>query len=139
MLYEKASNEIYDGEMILDNLIQKIVEQSSVIRFSNNDLQYLYQATAVFSKVFYSKSSPGLGRMESLYLEILNAKVDHLKGFSKVILLFMYSNRHPLIMNELGPASDIISCFSESTEIKWGLGIDDSLGSRLALYMICSK
>lgn len=139
MLYLKSYNDIYDGELILDNLIQKIVEQSTMVRLNNNDLHYLYQASVVYSKVFYSNTSPGLGRMESLYQEILKAHIDNLEQYNRVILLFLHSRRSPLMMNELGAVADIMNCFSIDTEIKWGLGIDDSLGVRLALYVICSK
>lgn len=139
MLYLKSYNDIYDGELILDNLVQKIVEQSTMVRLSNNDLRYLYQASVVFSKVFYSNTSQGLSRVESVYQGIINAKIDNLGQYNRVILLFLHSRRSPLMMNELGAVSDIMNCFSIDTEIKWGLGIDDSLGVRLALYVICSK
>ncbi len=139
MLYIKSKNEIYDGELILDDLIQKIVGQSTLIRFSTNDLNYLYQESVVYSKVFYSRFIPGMTRMGSVYWEIQNAIGFELKQYNKVILLFMHSHRHPLMMKEFESVSDIVRCFPENVVIKWGLGFDDSIGARLALYMICSK
>ena len=139
MLYIKANNNVHDGELILDELIQKIVRQSTQIRFSTNDLNYLYQESVVYSKVFYSRFIPGMTRMESVYWEILNAISSELKIYNKALLLFMHSRRNPLMMKEIESVSEIVRCFSENVSIKWGLGFDDSIGVRIALYMICSK
>ena len=139
MLYVKSKNEIYNGKLILDGLIQKIVEQSTIMQFNNNDLDYLYQESTVLSKVFYSNFNPGIKRMESLYKEILNDTESDLKQYNKVVMLFMHSHSHQLMMNELDKVSDIVSCFPQNVVIKWGLGVDESIGARIALYLICSK
>lgn len=139
MLYVKSNNEIYNGKLILDGLIQKIVEQSTIMQFNNNDLDYLYQESTVLSKVFYSNFNPGIKRMESLYKEILNDTESDLKQYNKVVMLFMHSHSHQLMMNEFDKVSDIVSCFPQNIVIKWGLGVDESIGARIALYLICSK
>ena len=139
MLYVKSNNEIYDGELILDGLIQKIVDQATVIPFYNNDLDYLYQESTVLSKVYYSTFIPGLKRMESLYMEILKDVGSDLKQYNKVIMLFMHSHRHQLKMKELDTVSNIVKCFPLNAVIRWGLGFDDSIGARIVLYLICSK
>lgn len=139
MLYVKSKNEIYNGKLILDGLIQKIVEQSTIMQFNNNDLDYLYQESTVLSKVFYSNFNPGIKRMESLYKEILNDTESDLKQYNKVVMLFMHSHSHQLMMNEFDKVSDIVSCFPQNVVIKWGLGVDESIGTRIALYLICSK
>lgn len=139
MLYVKSKNEIYNGKLILDGLIQKIVEQSTIMQFNNNDLDYLYQESTVLSKVFYSNFNPGIKRMESLYKEILNDTESDLKQYNKVVMLFMHSHSHQLMMNEFDKVSDIVSCFPQNVITKWGLGVDDSIGARIALYLICSK
>lgn len=139
MLYVKSKNEIYNGKLILDGLIQKIVEQSTIMQFNNNDLDYLYQESTVLSKVFYSNFNPGIKRMESLYKEILNDTESDLKQYNKVVMLFMHSHSHQLMMNEFDKVSDIVSCFPQNVIIKWGLGVDESIGARIALYLICSK
>ena len=139
MLYDKSKNEIYNGKLILDGLIQKIVEQSTIMPFNNNDLDYLYQESTVLSKVFYSNFNPGMKRMESLYKEILNDTGSDLKQYNKVVMLFMHSHSHQLMMNEFDKVSDIVSCFPQNVVIKWGLGVDESIGTRIALYLICSK
>lgn len=139
MLYVKSKNEIYNGKLILDGLIQKIVEQSTIMQFNNNDLYYLYQESTVLSKVFYSNFNPGIKRMESLYKEILNDTESDLKQYNKVVMLFMHSHSHQLMMNEFDKVSDIVSCFPQNVVIKWGLGVDESIGARIALYLICSK
>ena len=139
MLYVKSKNEIYNGKLILDGLIQKIVEQSTIMPFNNNDLDYLYQESTVLSKVFYSNFNPGMKRMESLYKEILNDTESDLKQYNKVVMLFMHSHSHQLMMNEFDKVSDIVSCFPQNVITKWGLGVDDSIGARISLYLICSK
>lgn len=139
MLYVKSKNEIYNGKLILDGLIQKIVEQSTIMQFNNNDLDYLYQESTVLSKVFYSNFNPGIKRMESLYKEILNDTESDLKQYNKVVMLFMHSHSHQLMMNEFDKVLDIVSCFPQNVVIKWGLGVDESIGARIALYLICSK
>lgn len=139
MLYVKSKNEIYNGKLVLDGLIQKIVEQSTIMQFNNNDLDYLYQESTVLSKVFYSNFNPGIKRMESLYKEILNDTESDLKQYNKVVMLFMHSHSHQLMMNEFDKVSDIVSCFPQNVVIKWGLGVDESIGARIALYLICSK
>lgn len=139
MLYEKNNKELDDGNMVLGNLIQKIVDQSTVIPFSNNDLNYLYQESTVLSKVYYSNFSPGMKRMESLYMGILKDIGPELKQYNKVVMLFMHSHRHQLMMNEFETVSDIVAYFPQNVAIKWGLGFDDSIGARIALYLICSK
>ena len=139
MLYVKSKNEIYNGKLILDGLIQKIVERSTIMPFNNNDLDYLYQESTVLSKVFYSNFNPGIKRMESLYKEILNDTESDLKQYNKVVMLFMHSHSHQLMMNEFDKVSDIVSCFPQNVVIKWGLGVDESIGARIALYLICSK
>ena len=139
MLYVKSRNEFYNGRLILDGLIQKIVERSTIMPFNNNDLDYLYQESTVLSKVFYSNFNPGIKRMESLYKEILNDTESDLKQYNKVVMLFMHSHSHQLMMNEFDKVSDIVSCFPQNVITKWGLGVDDSIGARIALYLICSK
>lgn len=139
MLYEKNNKELDDGNMVLGNLIQKIVDQSTVIPFSNNYLNYLYQESTVLSKVYYSNFSPGMERMESLYMGILKDIGPELKQYNKVVMLFMHSHRHQLMMNEFETVSDIVACFPQNVAIKWGLGFDDSIGARIVLYLICSK
>jgi hypothetical protein len=139
MLYVKSKNEIYNGKLILDGLIQKIVEQSTIMPLNNNDLDFLYQESTVLSKVFYSNFNPGMKRMESLYKEILNDTGSDLKQYNKVVMLFMHSHSHQLMMNEFDKVSDIVSCFPQNVVIKWGLGVDESIGTRIALYLICSK
>lgn len=139
MLYVKSKNEIYNGKLILDGLIQKIVEQSTIMPLNNNDLDFLYQESTVLSKVFYSNFNPGMKRMESLYKEILNDTGSDLKQYNKVVMLFMHSPRYQLMMKEFGTVSDIVSCFPQNVVIKWGLGVDESIGTRIALYLICSK
>lgn len=139
MLYVKSKNEIYNGKLILDGLIQKIVEQSTIMPLNNNDLDFLYQESTVLSKVFYSNFNPGMKRMESLYKEILNDTGSDLKQYNKVVMLFMHSHSHQLMMNEFDKVSDIVSCFPQNVVIKWGLGVDESIGARIALYLICSK
>lgn len=139
MLYVKSKNEFYNGKLILDGFIQKIVERSTIMPFNNNDLDYLYQESTVLSKVFYSNFNPGMKRMESLYKEILNDTGPDLKQYNKVVMLFMHSHSHQLMMNEFDKVSDIVSCFPQNVITKWGLGVDDSIGARIALYLICSK
>ena len=51
----------------------------------------------------------------------------------------MHSPRYQLMMIEFATVSDIVSCFPQNVVIKWGLGFDDSIGARIALYLICSK
>lgn len=139
MLYVKSNNGLNDGKLMLERLIQKIVDQSTVIQFSYNDLNYLYQETTVLSKVYYSNYYQEIKRMESLYMEILKDVGSKLKQYNKVIMLFMYSHRHQLMIKELEAVSDIVKCFPQNVVIKWGLGFDDSIGARIALYLICSK
>ena len=139
MLYVKSNNGLNDGKLMLEGLIQKIVDQSTVIQFSYNDLNYLYQESTVLSKVYYSNFCPGTKRIESLYNEILKDVGFKLKQYNKVIMLFMYSHRHQLMIKELEAVSDIVKCFPQNVVIKWGLGLDDSIGARIALYLICSK
>lgn len=139
MLYVKENKELYDGNLALGNLIQKIIDQSTVIPINNNDLNYLYQESTVFSKVYYSNFNSGIKRMESLYMEILKDIGSDLKQYNKVIMLFMQSHRHQLMMKEFEAFSDIVACFPQNVVIKWGLGFDNSIGARIALYLICSK
>ena len=139
MLYVKSNNGLNDGKLILEGLIQKIVDQSTVIQFSYNDLNYLYQESTVLSKVYYSNICPGTKRIESLYNEILKDVGFKLKQYNKVVMLFMHSPCYQLMMKEFGTVSDIVSCFPQNAVIKWGLGFDDSIGARIALYLICSK
>jgi biotin synthase-related radical SAM superfamily protein len=139
MLYVKSNNGLNDGKLMLERLIQKIVDQSTVIQFSYNDLNYLYQESTVLSKVYYSNYYQEIKRMESLYMEILKDVGSKLKQYNKVIMLFMHSHRHQLMIKELEAVSDIVKCFPQNVVIKWGLGLDDSIGARIALYLICSK
>ena len=139
MLYVKSNNGLNDGKLMLEGLIQKIVDQSTVIQFSYNDLNYLYQESTVLSKVYYSNFFPGTKRIESLYNEILKDVGFKLKQYNKVVMLFMHSPRYQLMMKEFSTVSDIVSCFPQNAVIKWGLGYDDSIGARIALYLICSK
>ena len=139
MLYVKSNNRLNDGKLMLEGLIQKIVDNSTVIPFSYNDLNYLYQESTVLSKVYYSNFCPETKRMESLYNEILKDVGFKLKQYNKVVMLFMHSPRCQLMIKELEAVSDIVKCFPQNVVIKWGLGFDDSIGARIALYLICSK
>ena len=78
--------------------------------------------------------------LEKKKKEILsNLNESDLKQYNKVVMLFMHSPRYQLMMKEFGTVSDIVSCFPQNAVIKWGLGYDDSIGARIALYLICSK
>ena len=122
----------------IDDLIQQIVSESSLIHMNKHDLYYLYREKEVLKRRIYSFPREKESRMEAIFREVMEySQIDFLK-YNRVILLLETSPDKPLLMSELGILNEIIKLFPERVEVKWGLGWNRGIDDKVFLMMVCS-
>lgn len=122
----------------IDDLIQQIVSESSLVHLSKHDLNYLYREKEVLKRRIYSFPHEKESRMEAVIREMMEySQIDFLK-YDRVILLIETSPDKPLLMSELGVLNEIIDLFPKRVEVKWGLGWNRDIGDKAFLMMVCS-
>ena len=132
----------------IDELIQQIVEQTTLVRLDKSDLIYLYKEQVVLKRRINSFPRTNESRMESILRELSRmesilrelaeyASIDF-GCYNKVVLLVRTSQKHPLLMEELRYIHDVIKLFPNGVEIRWGMGYDNSLDEKVLLMLVCS-
>ena len=122
----------------IDELIQQIVEQATLIRLDKSDLIYLYKEQVVLKRRINSFPRTNESRMESILRELTEYASIDFECYNKVVLLVRTSQKHPLLMEELRYIHDVIKLFPNGVEIRWGLGYDNSLDEKVLLMLVCS-
>ena len=122
----------------IDELIQQIVEQATLIRLDKSDLIYLYKEQVVLKRRINSFPRTNESRMESILHELTEYASIDFGCYNKVVLLVRTSQKHPLLMEELRYIHDVIKMFPDGVEIRWGMGYDNSLDEKVLLMLVCS-
>ncbi len=122
----------------IDELIQQIVEQTTLVRLDKSDLIYLYKEKIVLKRRINSFPRTNESRMESILLELTEYASIYFGCYNKVVLLVRTSQKHPLLMEELRYIHDVIKLFRDGVEIRWGMGYDNSLDEKVLLMLVCS-
>lgn len=78
-------------------------------------------------------------RMESIVEQIKTYEPADLRTFEHVVFFIQTSKEHPLVISELSQLQELTMMFSSTTDILWGLGVDDTLDDRLYFTLVCSK
>jgi cell division GTPase FtsZ len=122
----------------IDELIQQIVEQATLVRLDKSDLIYLYKEQVVLKRRINSFPRTNESRMESILHELTEYASIDFGCYNKVVLLVRTSQKHPLLMEELRYIHDVIKLFPDGVEIRWGMGYDNSLDEKVLLMLVCS-
>ena len=122
----------------IDELIQQIVEQATLVRLDKSDLIYLYKEQVVLKRRINSFPRTNESRMESILHELTEYASIDFGCYNKVVLLVRTSQKHPLLMEELRYIHDVIKLFPGGVEIRWGMGYDNSLDEKVLLMLVCS-
>lgn len=122
----------------IDELIQQIVEQATLVRLDKSDLIYLYKEQVVLKRRINSFPRTNESRMESILRELTEYASIDFGCYNKVVLLVRTSQKHPLLMEELRYIHDVIKAFPNGIEIRWGMGYDNSLDEKVLLMLVCS-
>lgn len=122
----------------IDELIQQIVEQATLVRLDKSDLIYLYKEQVVLKRRINSFPRTNESRMESILRELTEYASIDFGYYNKVVLLVRTSQKHPLLMEELRYIHDVIKVFPNGIEIRWGMGYDNSLDEKVLLMLVCS-
>ena len=122
----------------IDELIQQIVEQATLIRLDKSDLIYLYKEQVVLKRRINSFPRTNESRMKSILHELTEYASIDFGCYNKVVLLVRTSQKHPLLMEELRYIHDVIKQFPNGVEIRWGMGYDNSLDEKALLMLVCS-
>jgi cell division GTPase FtsZ len=122
----------------IDELIQQIVEQATLVRLDKSDLIYLYKEQVVLKRRINSFPRTNESRMESILHELTEYASIDFGCYNKVVLLVRTSQKHPLLMEELRYIHDVIKQFPNGVEIRWGMGYDNSLDEKALLMLVCS-
>ena len=126
------------SEPEIDELIQQIVEQATLVRLDKSDLIYLYKEQVVLKRRINSFPRTNESRMESILHELTEYASIDFGCYNKVVLLVRTSQKHPLLMEELRYIHDVIKLFPNGVEIRWGMGYDNSLDEKVLLMLVCS-
>ena len=98
----------------VDEIIWQMTHGSQLIPMMVKDLEYLYEVSFIAKRRFYSVSEYR-------------------------IILIQTSKDHPLIMSELQRLNEITNGLSSKAEIRWGVGINESLEDRVFIMIVYSK
>ena len=123
----------------VDEIVWKMSHGSQIVPINAPEIEYLYDESVIVKRRFCSFAKDGEERMKSVVREMKKYEPADKKSFERVLILIQTSKEHPLIMSELQSLSDITEGFSPKAEIRWGLGIDDDLGEKMFIMLVCSK
>ena len=123
----------------VDEVVWFMTHETHVVPLKQERLMYLYDEESMMKRALYSLRKDGMNRMESIIDGVNAIGPDDLKTYKHVIFLLQTSEDYPLIMCELNKLQDLTIMFSSTTEILWGLGVNNTLDDRLFFMLVCSK
>lgn len=123
----------------IDEMVWQITRESQIVPLKIEELEYLYEESVIVKRRFCSCEENQEERMKNVVHEMKKYEPADKKSFDHVLILIQTSKEHPLMMSELQGMSDILEDFSPKADIRWGLGTNDDLGSRMFIMVVCSK
>ena len=139
-LFNEASN-LYGSALKaeIDEIVCQITHESQIVPLKIEELEYLYEESVILKRRFCSCEENQEERMKNVFREMKKYEPADKKSFDHVLILIQTSKEHPLMMSELQGMSDILEDFTPKADIRWGLGTNDDLGSRMFIMVVCSK
>lgn len=123
----------------IDEMVWQITRESQIVPLKIEELEYLYEESVIVKRRFCSCEENQEERMKNVIREMKKYEPADKKSFDHVLILIQTSKEHPLMMSELQGMSDILEDFTPKADIRWGLGTNDDLGSRMFIMVVCSK
>ena len=123
----------------VDEIVWQITHESQIVPLKIEELEYLYEESVIVKRRFCSCEENQEERMKNVVREMKKYEPADKKSFDHVLILIQTSKEHPLMMSELQGMSDILEDFSPKADIRWGLGTNEDLGSRMFIMVVCSK
>ncbi len=131
-----TTTKIIKSHREIDELTKEIIKSNSLISLDENDMSYLYDEKEILEVCITASSSEGEDRMDAIYREF---KEGGYTSYDKVLLSITYSEQHPMMMEDMNKVHDIMELFPGEFAIKWGVGVDKSLGDQVKVVMILSR
>lgn len=123
----------------IDEMVWQITRESQIVPLKIEELEYLYEESVIVKRRFCSCEENQEERMKNVVREMKKYEPADKKSFDHVLILIQTSKEHPLMMSELQGMSDILEDFTPKADIRWGLGTNEDLGSRMFIMVVCSK
>lgn len=123
----------------VDEIVWQITHESQIVPLKIEELEYLYEESVIVKRRFCSCEENQEERMKNVVREMKKYEPADKKSFDHVLILIQTSKEHPLMMSELQGMSDILEDFTPKADIRWGLGTNEDLGSRMFIMVVCSK
>ena len=128
-----------DTLLIAAKSIAEIITMRGIINLDFNDVKTVLKDGGV------AIMSTGYGEGESRVTTAIN-EAQHspllnnndIFQSKKVLLNIAYSSEHELMMNEMEEVSEFMSKFNSDFETKFGMAIDDSLGSQVKITLLAT-
>ena len=122
----------------IDEIVCLMSHGSQLLPLKYEEIAYLYEASYIEKRRFYSLLG-GYVRKESIVQEVKSSEPDNKDIFDHVLILIQASEEHPLIMSELQILDDITNGISPIAEVRWGVGINESLQDKMFIMIVYSK
>ena len=123
----------------VDEVVWLVSRESHIVPLKQERLEYLYGEKTMLKRSLCSIRKDEGDRMESIVEQIKTYEPADLRTFEHVVFFIQTSKEHPLVISELSQLQELTMMFSSSTDILWGLGVDDTLDDRLYFTLVCSK
>ena len=123
----------------VDEVVWLVSRESHIVPLKQERLEYLYGEKTMLKRSLCSIRKDEGDRMESIVEQIRTYEPADLRTFEHVVFFIQTSKEHPLVISELSQLQELTMMFSSTTDILWGLGVDDTLDDRLYFTLVCSK
>ena len=123
----------------IDEIVWQMTRESQIVPLKIEELEYLYEESVIVKRRFCSYEENQEERMKNVVREMKKYEPADKKSFDHVLILIQTSKEHPLMMSELQGMSDILEDFTPKADIRWGLGTNEDLGSRMFIMVVCSQ
>ena len=128
-----------DTLLIAAKSIAEIITMRGIINLDFNDVKTVLKNGGV--AIMSTGYGEGENRVTSAINEAQHSPLlnnNDIFRSKKVLLNIAYSNEHELMMNEMEEVREFMSKFNNDFETKFGMAIDDSLGSKVKITLLAT-
>lgn len=121
---------------LLDSEILKEVQENpnGLICIDINDIKDLFQQDGEIRTIDVRVNAREERRMERL-MDRVKEDANRLGADSRVLVYFFFSEKYPLMMEELRPFSEWIETFPGECMIKWGMATHPAQELRATIFL----
>lgn len=121
---------------LLDSEILKEVQENpnGLICIDINDIKDLFQQDGEIRTIDVRVNACEERRMERL-MDRVKVEANRLGADSRVLVYFFFSEKYPLMMEELRPFSEWIETFPGECMIKWGMATHPAQELRATIFL----